>query len=78
MSSHWKLLSQRAAQVLATESSPVPSPCVSVCLMHPDGGHCEGCLRTLPEIGAWGRMSDEDKRLVWQNIHQRLVVAVKD
>jgi predicted Fe-S protein YdhL (DUF1289 family) len=43
--------------------------------MHPDGGHCEGCLRTLSEIGNWGRMSDEDKRLVWRNIQQRLVLA---
>jgi predicted Fe-S protein YdhL (DUF1289 family) len=43
--------------------------------MHPDGGHCEGCLRTLPEIGNWGRMPDETKRLVWRNIQQRLVLA---
>ena len=57
------------------EEPHVPSPCVSVCLMHPDGGHCEGCLRTLPEIGSWGRMSDEAKRVVWRNIQQRLVLA---
>jgi predicted Fe-S protein YdhL (DUF1289 family) len=75
MSFHLKLLAQRAVQVLATEEPHVPSPCVSVCLMHPDGGHCEGCLRTLPEIGSWGRMSDEAKRLVWRNIQQRLVLA---
>jgi predicted Fe-S protein YdhL (DUF1289 family) len=75
MSFHLKLLAQRAAQVLATAEPHVPSPCVSVCLMHPDGGHCEGCLRTLPEIGSWGRMSDEAKRLVWRNIQQRLVMA---
>ena len=41
--------------------------------MHPDGGHCEGCLRTLSEIGNWGRMGDADKRIVWQAIQQRLV-----
>lgn len=75
MSFHLKLLAQRAAQVLTTEEPHVPSPCVSVCLMHPDGGHCEGCLRTLPEIGSWGRMSDEAKRLVWRSIQQRLVLA---
>ncbi len=75
MSFHLKLLAQRAEQVLATEEPHAPSPCVSVCLMHPDGGHCEGCLRTLPEIGSWGRMSDEAKRLVWRNIQQRLVLA---
>jgi hypothetical protein len=75
MKPHFKLLAQRANQVLSQDEPHVPSPCVSVCLMHPDGGHCEGCLRTLPEIGSWGRMSDEAKRLVWRNIQQRLVLA---
>jgi predicted Fe-S protein YdhL (DUF1289 family) len=28
-------------------------------------GWCEGCLRTLPEIAAWGGLSDADKRAVW-------------
>lgn len=78
MKSHFKLLAQRAILALATNDPHVPSPCVSVCLMHPDGGHCEGCLRTLPEIGSWGRMPDETKRLVWQRIQQRLVLASQD
>lgn len=73
MKPHFKLLAQRAQQVLAQDEPHVPSPCVSVCLMHPDGGHCEGCLRTLPEIGNWSRMGDADKRIVWQAIQQRLV-----
>ena len=73
MKPHFKLLAQRASQVLAVNEPHVPSPCVSICLMHPDGGYCEGCLRTLPEIGQWGRMGDEDKRQVWQRIQQRLV-----
>jgi predicted Fe-S protein YdhL (DUF1289 family) len=75
MKPHFKLLAQRAQQVLGQDEPHVPSPCVSVCLMHPDGGHCEGCLRTLQEIGNWGRMGDEDKRIVWQRIQQRLVLA---
>lgn len=75
MKPHFKLLAQRAQQVLAHPEPHVPSPCVSVCLMHPDGGHCEGCLRTLSEIGSWGRMGDSDKRIVWQRIQQRLVQA---
>ena len=75
MKPHFKLLAQRAQQVLAQDEPHAPSPCVSVCLMHPDGGHCEGCLRTLQEIGNWGRMGDEDKRIVWQRIQQRLVLA---
>lgn len=65
-------LAERAAQVLAEVVPHVPSPCVSVCVMHPQTGLCEGCLRTLAEIGDWSRMPDEDKRQVWQRIQLRL------
>ena len=34
-------------------------------------GWCEGCLRTIDEIVAWGSMADDDKRTVWQLIEQR-------
>jgi predicted Fe-S protein YdhL (DUF1289 family) len=36
-------------------------------------GWCEGCLRTIDEIVAWGSMADDDKRAVWQLIEQRRV-----
>jgi predicted Fe-S protein YdhL (DUF1289 family) len=77
MSQHyWKKLAERAEQVLAQPEPPepnsVPSPCVSLCLMHPSGAWCEGCLRTLPEIGGWGRATDVQKRLVWAQLPERL------
>jgi predicted Fe-S protein YdhL (DUF1289 family) len=34
-------------------------------------GLCEGCLRTIDEIVAWGTMADDDKRAVWQRLEQR-------
>ena len=78
MNKHYgKKLSALAAQVLAQPTPPapnsVPSPCVSLCLMHPSAGWCDGCLRTLPEIGGWSRASDEEKREVWAQIPQRLL-----
>ena len=49
----------------------VPSPCINVCRMDPASGLCEGCLRTIDEIAAWGAMADDDKRAVWQRLEQR-------
>jgi uncharacterized protein len=49
----------------------VPSPCINVCRMDPGTGLCEGCLRTIDEIAAWGAMVDDDKRAVWQRLEQR-------
>lgn len=65
-------LAERASQVLSTSLPHVPSPCVSVCVMHPQTGQCEGCLRTLPEIGEWSRLHDAGKRQVWQRIQMRV------
>ena len=49
----------------------VPSPCINVCRMDAASGLCEGCLRTIDEIAAWGTMDDDDKRTVWQRLEQR-------
>ena len=42
----------------------VASPCISVCVMDPDGAFCLGCFRTLDEIAAWGTLDAEGKRRV--------------
>lgn len=59
--------------------SPVPSPCISVCRMDSGTGLCEGCFRTLDEIVAWSKLSDEGdngKRRMWINIGQRASLAL--
>lgn len=53
----------------------VPSPCVNVCRMNEATGYCEGCLRTLDEIAAWGMLSDLAKRAVWKQLHRRRAAA---
>ena len=50
---------------------PVPSPCINICKMVPATGLCEGCLRTIDEICAWGSASDDDKRAIWAEIRRR-------
>jgi predicted Fe-S protein YdhL (DUF1289 family) len=49
----------------------VPSPCISVCRMDAATGICEGCYRTLDEIAAWSRASEDEKRAVWNALLQR-------
>lgn len=40
----------------------VASPCVGVCTVDRARNMCIGCLRTLPEIGAWRNMTLDEKR----------------
>lgn len=42
----------------------VDSPCVKVCVIHPATRLCTGCLRTIDEIGAWSRMSADERAAV--------------
>jgi predicted Fe-S protein YdhL (DUF1289 family) len=74
MNARMKQLAHRATQVLAKPEPQVPSPCVSVCVMDPRSAVCTGCWRSLEEIGAWSRLSDEAKRQVWQRIQQRVAL----
>ena len=69
---HLSRLAQLAQQVLSDPQPHVPSPCVSICSMNPVSGLCEGCLRTLGEIGDWSRADDAAKRQTWQWIAERL------
>jgi predicted Fe-S protein YdhL (DUF1289 family) len=39
--------------------------------MVPATGLCEGCMRTIDEIVAWGRADDDYKRAVWAEIRRR-------
>lgn len=39
----------------------IESPCVQVCVVHPEARICTGCFRTIDEIGAWSRMSPAER-----------------
>ena len=68
----WRRVAEMAQQVAAEPGPHVPSPCQSVCIMHPGTGWCEGCLRTLTEIADWSRMDTATKRAVWSQLPPRL------
>ncbi len=70
-----KFLAASARHLRASAQSfaqTVPSPCVSVCQMDEATGLCQGCLRTLDEIGRWGNADNAFKRAVWTRIEARL------
>jgi predicted Fe-S protein YdhL (DUF1289 family) len=39
--------------------------------MNRDTGYCEGCLRSIEEIVAWGSATDDYKRAVWARLAER-------
>lgn len=49
----------------------VESPCVNICVVHPEARICTGCLRSIEEIGAWSQMSAEARRQVMADLPER-------
>lgn len=48
----------------------IPSPCVSICVLD-DNDICTGCQRTGKEISYWGKMNNDERRAVLQQVAQR-------
>jgi predicted Fe-S protein YdhL (DUF1289 family) len=63
---------------IPSPASGVPSPCINICRMDPVTDQCEGCLRTLDEIGLWSQLDDDTKREVWQLIELRRAALFQD
>lgn len=42
----------------------VASPCINLCQLDRSGGFCRGCFRSLEEIAAWSRVSNDKKRRI--------------
>lgn len=40
--------------------NPVPSPCISVCLLNEDDV-CTGCYRNVEEIAGWHNMTNHER-----------------
>ncbi len=51
---------------------PIKTPCVKVCAVDGQTGHCLGCGRTLGEIAQWARFTDAQREDVMEHLPQRL------
>ncbi|KNX41943.1 hypothetical protein ROTO_15450 [Roseovarius tolerans] len=49
----------------------VESPCVRVCVVHPEARICTGCLRSIEEITRWSKMSGTERREVMAALPDR-------
>lgn len=49
----------------------IESPCVRICVVHPETRLCTGCLRSIDEIGAWSRMSPEARSAIMAELPAR-------
>ncbi|MCM2561244.1 DUF1289 domain-containing protein [Lutimaribacter sp. EGI FJ00015] len=49
----------------------IESPCVKICVIHPQERICTGCYRSLDEITQWSRMTPAERRAVMEALPDR-------
>ena len=49
----------------------LPSPCISICQIHPETGNCLGCYRSRQEIAKWSAMSLVEQAELLKVLKQR-------
>ncbi len=49
----------------------IASPCIKICVIHPETRLCTGCHRSIEEIGAWSQMSAEARAEVMADLPGR-------
>jgi uncharacterized protein len=72
---------------IADDSTPIASPCLSICRMseplhwherldaelftHHGASYCVGCARTIDEIAEWSALSNPERRAIWSQLPDR-------
>lgn len=49
----------------------IQSPCINICVIHPETRLCTGCARSIDEITAWSKMDDEERTAVMAELGNR-------
>jgi predicted Fe-S protein YdhL (DUF1289 family) len=49
----------------------IQSPCIKLCVVHPEERICIGCYRTIEEISAWSRLSSEARAEITADLPAR-------
>ncbi|MGB1264874.1 MAG: DUF1289 domain-containing protein [Nereida ignava] len=53
------------------QRAEIESPCVNICVIHPETRLCTGCLRSIDEIGVWSSLSADARKNVMDDLPNR-------
>ncbi|SMR72899.1 hypothetical protein SAMN04488030_1644 [Aliiroseovarius halocynthiae] len=49
----------------------IASPCIKICVVHPEARICTGCYRTIEEIGGWSGMTNDERARIMDELPSR-------
>lgn len=55
----------------------IQSPCINICVVHPEARICTGCYRSIDEITQWSKLSNAERLEVMQDLPSRAANLTK-
>ena len=55
----------------------IDSPCVKLCVIHPEERLCVGCYRTIEEISQWSRLAPAARAVIMADLPERAPRLIK-
>ncbi len=55
----------------------IQSPCVKLCVVHPEARICIGCLRSIDEISSWSRLTHDARATLIAELPSRAALLTK-
>ena len=55
----------------------IASPCVKLCVVHPEARTCVGCHRSIDEISRWSRLTHAERAAVMAELPGRAPLLAK-
>lgn len=49
----------------------IDSPCIDICVVHPEERICTGCFRTIDEISRWSKMAADERSTILAELPDR-------
>ena len=64
-------MSQKPNDKTLWKRNEIESPCVNICLVHPQTRLCTGCNRSIDEIGRWSKMHPDERAEIIKELPSR-------
>ena len=49
----------------------IDSPCIKICVIHPEERLCVGCYRSIEEIATWSRLTPAERQTIMADLPAR-------
>ncbi|WP_299352772.1 DUF1289 domain-containing protein [uncultured Shimia sp.] len=64
-------MSSKAEKDSVWQRQEVESPCIQICVVHPEERICTGCLRSIDEITRWSKMDNDERSAILDELPAR-------